>query len=54
MEDVEEEIPMTAQYLKQESENRTSKKIYVEVMPEDDDDQHLVAMWDIDQRILKW
>lgn len=49
MEDVEEEIPMTAQYLKQESENELLKKwIYVEVMPEDDDDQHLVAMWDID------
>ena len=49
MEDVEEEIPMTAQYLKQESENELLKKwIYVEVMPEDDDDQHLVAMWDVD------
>ena len=49
MEDVEEEIPMTAQYLKQESENELLKKwIYVEVIPEDDDDQHLVAMWDID------
>lgn len=49
MEDVEEEVPMTAQYLLQQSENESLKKgIYMDTNPEDDDEQHLIAMWDVD------
>lgn len=49
MEDVEEEVPMTAQYLLQQSENGSLKRwIYLDTKPDDDDDQHLIAMWDID------
>lgn len=49
MEDVEEEIPMTAQYLQQQTENELLRKwIYVDTNPEDNDDEHLIAMWDVD------
>lgn len=49
MDDVEEEIPMTAQYLQQQLENEILKSwVMIWVKPEDDDDEHLVAMWDID------
>lgn len=49
MEDVEEEVPMTAQYLLQQSENESLKKgIFMDTNPEDDDEQHLIAMWDVD------
>lgn len=49
MEDVEEEVPMTAQYLLQQSENESLIKwIYLDTNPDDDDDQHLIAMWDVD------
>ena len=49
MEDVEEEVPMTAQYLQQQTENELLKKwIYVDTNPEDNDDEHLISMWDVD------
>lgn len=49
MEDVEEEVPMTAQYILQQSENELLRKwIYVDTNPDDDDDQHLISMWDVD------
>lgn len=49
MEDVEEEVPMTAQYLLQQSENESLKRgIQLDTNPDDDDDQHLIAMWDVD------
>lgn len=45
MEDVEEEVPMTAQYLQQQTENELLKKgIYVDTNPEDNDDEHLISM----------
>lgn len=45
MEDVEEEIPMTAQYLLQQTENKILKSgTLILPNPDDDDDQHLVAM----------
>lgn len=45
MEDVEEEVPMTAQYLLQQSENESLKRgIQLDTNPDDDDDQHLIAM----------
>lgn len=49
MEDVEEEVPMPAQYMKQIQENELLKRwISIDIHYEDDDDQHLVAMWDVD------
>lgn len=49
MEDVEEEVPMTAQYLLQIGENDSLKHwIYLDINPSDDDEQHLIAMWDVD------
>lgn len=49
MEDVEEEVPMTAQYLKQINENELLKQgIYIPISPDDNDDEHLIAMWDVD------
>ena len=49
MEDVEEEVPMTAQYLQQQTENELLKKwIYIDTNPEDNDDEHLISMWDVD------
>lgn len=47
MEDVEEEIPMTAQYLLQQEENRILKETFIGINPDDDDDEHLISMWDI-------
>lgn len=45
MEEVEEEIPMTAQYLLQITENKILKSgTLILPNPDDDDDQHLVAM----------
>jgi hypothetical protein len=44
MEDVEEEIPMTAQYLRQQEENIILKSTWIDINPNDDDDQHLVSM----------
>lgn len=45
MEDVEEEVPMTAQYLLQQSENESLMKgIFLETNETDDDDQHLISM----------
>ena len=51
MEDIEEEVPMSAHYLKQIEENNIMKlypKEMLPISPNDDDDQHLVAMWDVD------
>lgn len=51
MEDIEEEVPMSAHYLKQLEENNIMKKLPNEmypISPDDDDDQHLVAMGDVD------
>lgn len=48
MEDIEEEVPMTAQYLLQQSENKVLKSgQFLPTNPDDDDDQHLIAMGDI-------
>lgn len=48
MEDVEEEIPMTAQYLLQQEENTILKRWeWIDINPDDNDDEHLVSMWDI-------
>ncbi len=48
MEDVEEEIPMTAQYLLQQEENNILKSWkWIDINPNDNDDEHLVSMWDI-------
>lgn len=48
MEDVEEEVPMTAQYLLQITENKILKSWELILPnPDDDDDQHLIAMWDV-------
>lgn len=45
MEDVEEEVPMTAQYLLQQSENESLMKgILMDTNDSDDDDEHLIAM----------
>jgi hypothetical protein len=45
MEDVEEEIPMTAQWLLQQEENTILKAgEWIDINPNDDDDQHLVSM----------
>jgi hypothetical protein len=47
MEDIEEEVPMSAHYLKQLEENKIMMAIPNEmypISPEDDDEQHLVAM----------
>jgi hypothetical protein len=45
MEDVEEEVPMTAQYLLQQTENDILKRgEWIDINPDDDDDEHLVAM----------
>jgi hypothetical protein len=47
MEDVEEEVPMTAQYLLQQSENDIMRLRPTEMLPinaDDDDEQHLVSM----------
>lgn len=47
MEDIEEEVPMTAHYLKQIEENNVMMQIPNEVFPispDDDDEQHLIAM----------
>lgn len=45
MEDVEEEVPMTAQYLLQQSENESLRQgIFMDTNPDDDDEQHLIAM----------
>lgn len=46
MEDIEEEIPMTAHYLRQLEENNVMAdgKTFMPINPEDDDEQHLVAM----------
>lgn len=49
MDDVEREVPMTAQYLKQLAENDSLKKwIFIEISPDDDDEQHFIGMWDTD------
>lgn len=48
MEDIEEEVPMTAQYLLQQDENTILKMWeWIDINPNDNDDEHLVAMWDI-------
>lgn len=48
MEDIEEEVPMTAQYLLQQEENTILKRWeWIDINPNDNDDEHLVAMWDI-------
>lgn len=53
MEDVEEEVPMTAHYIKQCNENDVLKTwTMLPIDAEDDDDQHLVAMWDVDPENL--
>ena len=53
MEDVEEEVPMTAHYIKQCNENDVLKTwTMLPIDAEDDDDQHLVAMWDVDHENL--
>ena len=53
MEDVEEEVPMTAHYIKQCNENDVIKTwTMLPIDAEDDDDQHLVAMWDVDPNNL--
>lgn len=55
MEDIEEEVPMTAHYLKQMEENNIMKlrpNEFLPISPDDDDDQHLVAMWDVDPENL--
>lgn len=44
MEDIEEEVPMTAQYLLQQEENTILKQEYIDINSTDDDDQHLVSM----------
>lgn len=47
MEDIEEEAPMPAHYLKQLEENKIMKQLPNEMCPissNDDDEQHLVAM----------
>lgn len=44
MEDIEEEIPMTAQYLLQQEENTILKETYIDINPDDNDDEHLVSM----------
>lgn len=44
MEDVEEEVPMTAQYLLQQNENIILKDQYIDINPTDDHDEHLVSM----------
>ena len=54
MEDVEEEVPMTAQYLLQQTENKILKSWELILPnPDDDDDEHLVAMWDINPEELE-
>ena len=48
MEDIEEEVPMSAQYLAQLQENEILKAgVMIGIKPEDNDDEHLVAMGDI-------
>jgi hypothetical protein len=48
MEDIEEEVPMTAQYLMQQEENTILKAWeWIDINPNDNDDEHLVSMWDI-------
>ena len=54
MEDVEEEVPMTAQYLLQQTENKILKSWELILPnPDDDDDEHLVSMWDINPEELE-
>lgn len=49
MEDVEEEVPMSAQYMLQLLENDILKAWnLIPTNPTDDDEQHLIAMWDVD------
>lgn len=51
LDNVEQEVPMTAQYLLQLDENEAMKRepnTYFKINPDDDDEQHLVAMWDYD------
>ena len=47
MEDVEEEVPMTAQYILQQNENIILQSEYIGINHTDDDDEHLVAMGSI-------
>lgn len=48
MEDIEEEVPMTAQYLLQQEENNILKLgEWIDINPNDEDDEHLIAMWDV-------
>lgn len=48
IEDIEEEIPHTAQYLLQQQENAILKTTYIGINPTDNHAEHLVSMWDID------
>lgn len=48
-EDIDMEVPKTAQFKLQELENDQMRLgVYVPINPDDDDEQHLIAMWDID------
>jgi hypothetical protein len=48
-ETIDQEVPLPAQYLQQLEENKNLKDwLWMEVSPDDDDDQHLLAMWDVD------
>ncbi len=48
-ETIDQEVPLPAQYLQQLEENKLLKQwLPMEISPDDDDDQHLLAMWDVD------
>jgi beta-mannanase len=47
MEDIEEEVPMTAQYTLQQNENIILQNEYIGINHTDDDDEHLIAMGSI-------